>query len=127
MVSTDTIRPRSNPIPSEQKIIHPCNGFILLYWIGPRSNPSDKKFTVNIIGVYRNDNQTTNQALCFQINNKTNGLMINNVRHTYFYLRWSYNHLNIFLDSVRNNTSSGQDTYEGLLDTGFIDISVTLI
>ena len=53
--------------------------------------------------------------------------MLGGIRHSYFSLRWSYNHQDSFLDSSSNVTSSLQYTYEGLLASGFIDISVTLI
>jgi hypothetical protein len=54
-------------------------------------NPNDNKYSVSINGIYSNDSSiTTNQGLSFQIKNKTNGLMIGGIRHSYFYLRWSY-------------------------------------
>ena len=91
-------------------------------------NPTDKKFVVQVNGVYRNDNQTTNQGLCFQVNNKTDGLNIGGVRYSYFYLRWSYNHLNTFLDSQSEVGPYNVFSKDGLLhDSGFIDISVSLL
>ena len=97
-------------------------------------NPNDKKYIISVNGVYTNSNQSTNQGLSFQINNKTDGLTIGTLRYSYFYLRWSYNHLNTFLDSTTAVTGAELSTQfntvrrNGLeLNDGFIDISVTLI
>ena len=94
-------------------------------------NPNDNKYSVSINGIYSNDSSiTTNQGLSFQIKNKTNGLVIGGIRHSYFYLRWSYNHLNTFLDAETTQSITGQLTRSGLdvgTNAGSIDISITLI
>ena len=91
-------------------------------------NPNEKQFMVQVNGLYKDGNQTTNQGLCFQVNNKTNNILINVVKHSYFYLRWSYNHLNTFLDSQSEVGPYNVFSKDGLLhDSGFIDISVSLL
>jgi hypothetical protein len=66
-------------------------------------------------------------------------VLINSVKHSYFYLRWSYNNSNTFLDlQTEIGYLNGRWVYTkdglfhdsdgiGLDDSGFIDISVTLI
>lgn len=91
-------------------------------------NPYDKKFKVDVTGVWQNSsNQTYNQGLTFQINNKTNGLLIDDVRHSYFYLRWSYNNTLQYADLASIETISGLITHTGLNgNQGLIDLYITL-
>jgi len=95
-------------------------------------NPDDKKYTVQLDGVYRSDNQTVNQGLFFQIHKKSNGLMLNGIRHSSFYMRWSYNQVNTFLDVQTTDAVTGITTIVGLQPhpggfPGYIDLCVTLL
>ena len=95
------------------------------------ANPSNKKYTVLLNGIHRSDNQTTNQGLFFQINQKTN-ITLNGVNHSSFYIRWSYNHLNTFLDTQTTDSLTEEFVRTGLFtvpgsNPGNIDLCVTLI